>query len=123
MLTDVLNYLPDVWTKRVSRWTDSTNRDQSNDRWNGIWESEAKMLTALSAVEWLPGSTVPTPADVIAAKVPYEVWVAERVANAPKREMEDQLRSDPKFITEVALQARNENKTINKIIEETLAKI
>lgn len=120
MLTDVLNYMDDVTTASVGRWKD---KERTVDLWDGIWADAAKMELALEVVVWQPSSTVPTAAEVIAAKTPYETWFAEQVALAPARELEAILRTDPRMRGEVALRARDEDKTIDEIIAETVAKV
>ena len=122
-LTRVLNHIAEVSTSKVTRWITSKDRSLANDRWNGIWDDETKMQAALAAVEWSSGSIVPTAADVIAAKSVWETWVAEQVAAAPARELESVLRTDLKMKAEVALRARDEDKTIDEVIAETVAKV
>ena len=122
-LTRVLNYMPGVNTKRVLRWKDPDDRTLANDRWDGIWTDEVKMQAALDIIEWLPGSTIPTPEQVIAAKPARESFEVAAQAAAPKNEIEHQLRTNPEFKANVALRARDENKTIDQIIAETIAKV
>ena len=122
-LTKVLNHMAGVATKRVSRWVDPEYRVPINDRWEDIWIDEAKMQVALDAIEWQPSSIVPIPADVIAAKSGREEFEVSERAAAPKREVEKQLRNDPKLKAETALRARDEDKTIDEIIAETVAKV
>tara|TARA_Y100000310_G_scaffold272826_1_gene288007 strand:- start:356 stop:724 length:369 start_codon:yes stop_codon:yes gene_type:complete len=122
MLTDVLNHMPGVHTKTVSRWPDPQNPGVG-DLWAGIWTNATKMEKALAVIIWQPGSKIPTPAEVIAARPAREAFEAEAIADEPKRLVEEQLRNNPNRMAEVALQARAEGKTTDEIIAETVAKV
>tara|TARA_R100000306_G_C4341771_1_gene125604 strand:+ start:205 stop:582 length:378 start_codon:yes stop_codon:yes gene_type:complete len=122
-LTHVLNYLPGVYPKKVSRWIDPDNQTVENDHWEGIWTDAVKMQLALDAVTWGPGSTVPTAQQVIDAVPAYETWLAKETSEAPARAVERQLRTDQKLIADVALQAQAQGKSVDEIIVETVAKI
>ena len=122
-LTRVLNHMAGVNTSVVARWIDPEDRSPANDRWLGIWDDEEKMAVALAAVVWQQGSSIPAPADVIAAKAGREAFETEWAATMSKHAVEDQLRNNPAMKAQVALQAQAQDKTIDEIIAETVSKV
>jgi hypothetical protein len=118
-LTKVLNHMAGVSTSRVFRWDKGEGREV--DAWDGIWESEPKMRAALSAVEWQRGSTVPSAADVMAAKPGYETWLSGERAKAPKTQVENDLRNDPTRFATMKREARLAGKTVDEVIAEIVA--
>ena len=118
-LSRVLHYMDGVDPIKVPRWTEGSS---PNDMWDGIWDNAEQMQAVLDLVEWASGSTTPLASAVIGIKSEYDAFIVEELKAAPKREVEKQLRNDPKLKAETALRARDEDKTIDEIIAETVAK-